>query len=186
MWRERLGWSMGPACTGGGNSLSSLAGELRYACLSENVGRLETLFRMITEMDETSADAWYGLGMLCMHRGRLEDAYDYLSEFVAVAGEDREAEDVEGLLCFLDRLMSGGEELDLEVFADIDERLLRRYYDPGDLDVPRTELQGFTLREAAGTMAGKETILELIREHEGFKRAALERGLKAVFQGAPL
>lgn len=157
-----------------------LAGELRHACLSEDAGRMKRLFHRISELDETSADAWYGLGMLCMHQGLLEDAYDYLSEFVAVAAGDRDAEDVEGLLCFLDRLMSGGEELDREVFAEIDERLLYRYCNAGDLDEPRAELKGFSLREAVTTTAGKQSVLTLIRKNEGFKQAALERGL-AVF-----
>lgn len=168
---------MGPACTDERNCVSLLADELRYACLSEDAGRMESLFRRIAELDETSADAWYGLGMLCMQQGMIEDAYDYLSEFVAIAVTDRDAEDVEGLLCFLERLMSGGEELDQEVFAEIDEKLLCRYYRTNELDEPLAALKGLTLREAVATTAGKHTILTLIRENDGFKQAALERGL---------
>lgn len=171
---------MGPACNDEGNSVSLLTDELRFACLCEDTKGMERVLRRIAELDETSADAWYGLGMLCMHRGMVEDAYEYLSEFVAVAVGDPDAEDVEGLLCFLERLMSGGEELDQEMFAEIDERVLYRYYTTGDLDEPLTELKGLTLREAVTTTAGKQTILMLIRENDGFKQAALERGLAAI------
>ncbi len=171
---------MGPACNDEGNSVPLLADELRFACLCEDTKGMERVFRRIAELDEGNADAWYGLGMLCMHQGMVEDAYDYLSEFVAVAVGDPDAEDVEGLLCFLERLMSGGEELDQEVFTEIDERVLYRYYAAGDLDEPLTELKGLTLREAVTTTAGKQTILTLIRKNDGFKQAALERGLAVV------
>jgi tetratricopeptide (TPR) repeat protein len=173
-------------CIQSDDKLGGLAHKLRNACLSGDSRQMENLFRQIVELDENCADAWYGLGMLSMQDGQFEDAYDYLSEFVAVAELDRDAEDAEVLLCFLERTLSGEGEIHNDLLEEVDEHFLMRYFDADKIDEPYAELGRLTVREAVNTTVGRYALLALIREDNVFKQAALDRGLAVATQAVPV
>lgn len=155
----------------GKDELRWLLGEVQAACRAGKYEAAEGLYRRVLTLDEQNSEAWYGLGMLFLQRGCLEDAYEYLSEYAVLAKDLERAEKVEVVLFFLERLMGGGDELPSEIQEELEEQFLASFSEQGWLDRPLVALEGLTPREVARTREGKIRVLVLMREMECFLQA---------------
>ena len=162
----------------GRDELAHLLAEVRAACLAQKDETMEVLYRRALTVDEGFAEAWYGLGMLSLQRGNLEEAYDCLSEYTALAGDREQAEKVEVVLFFLERLAGGGEELSADIQEELQEQFLAAFSDRDWMEEPLPVLDGLSPKEAVRTRGGKVKVLALMREREWFRRAAVRMALE--------
>jgi len=151
-----------------------LLGEIQAAARARKFTLMESLLRRLLAVDEHCAEAWYGLGMLLLQDGSLEEAYDSLSEYAMLAGVREAAEKVELALFFLERLAGGGDELPYEIQDELEEGFLAAFSEPGWSDVPRAALKGLTPREAVRDREGKRQVLKLMRDKGWFLDAAVQ------------
>ncbi len=164
----------GPEPSSAPEEQKRLLGEIQAAGRARKFTLMESLFRRVLAVDEHYAEAWYGLGMLLLHDGSLEEAYDCLSEYTVLAGDREPAEKAELVLFFLERLVGGGDELPPEIQEELEEGFLDTFSEPGWPDVPRAVLKGLSPREAIRTGEGKKQVLALMQDMGWFQDAAVQ------------
>lgn len=162
----------------GRDELAHLLEEVRAACRAQRCKTVEVLYRRALTIDEGFAEAWYGVGLLSLQGGNLDEAYSCLSEFAALTVDQERAEQVEAALFFLERLAGGGEELPPDLQEELEEQFLAAFSDRGWMDEPLAALEGLSPREAARTRKGKAKVLALMREMEWFWDAVVRMVLK--------
>ncbi|MGQ9498112.1 MAG: tetratricopeptide repeat protein [Desulfotomaculales bacterium] len=64
-------------------------------------------FRQIIAIDDACGAAWYGLGLIALWRGDVEEAYECLSEFVVLIDDKELAAEIESVLYYLERFCTG-------------------------------------------------------------------------------
>lgn len=151
-----------------------LLGEIQAAVRARKFSLMESLLRRLLGVDEHYAEAWYGLGMLLLQDGSLEEAYDSLSEYAILAHAREPAEKAELVLFFLERLVGVGDDLPYEIQEELEEGFLDAFSEPGWPDVPRAALRGRSPREAIRSREGKRQVLALMQDMGWFQDAAVQ------------
>ncbi|MGC7882008.1 tetratricopeptide repeat protein [Desulforudis sp. 1031] len=137
---------------------------------------MERALRTAVEVDENCQEAWFALGMLVLQRGDMEEAYDFLSEYAALAGQTSENEQVEVLLYYLENLANPGGGIGEELESEMAGQFLDYFtLGCGTSDQRQAMLGGRTLWEAVHTPSGRRSVLTLLRRKNLFARLALER-----------
>jgi len=141
--------------------------------LKNGLEALERACRVALEQDERFRQGWFIIGMLCLQKGDIEQAYESLSEFASLEAEGEAARKAEVLLYYLESLEVSGSALDEDLGEEMAEAFLeifaaslpagRRLRDPG----------GPGLKEAVLSPEGRRSVLRLLREEKVFLREAV-------------
>ncbi|MDI6709316.1 MAG: hypothetical protein QMC81_04085 [Thermoanaerobacterales bacterium] len=144
---------------------------------------LERACRAALERDERLSGGWFVVGMLCLQRGDVEEAYESLSEFTSLESAGEEARRVEILLYYLESLETVGSELGEELGEEMAIMFLEAF--GASLPPARRllDLGGIGPREAVRTPAGRRLVLRLLQEQRVFLREAVEYARRFLPEG---
>jgi|GEM_PF-4232413 len=90
-----------------GARIVSMLEMARRAIELQDYNAARTFFRQIIALDDACGAAWYGLGLIALWRGDLEEAYECLSEFVTLTEDKDLAAEIESILYYLERFCAG-------------------------------------------------------------------------------
>lgn len=145
---------------------------------------LERVCRAAVEQDERFSEGWFVVGMLCLHRGDIEQAYESLSEFISLTSMGEDARRVEVLLYYLESLGTAESELGEELSEEMTEMFLETFGSSLSPACRVPDLGGLELRDALRTPGGRHKVLRMLREQGVFLREAVEYARRFLPEGA--
>ncbi|MEW5761710.1 MAG: tetratricopeptide repeat protein [Bacillota bacterium] len=90
-----------------GREILNYLEQAKLAVEREDYPAARAFFRQIIAIDEVCGAAWYGLGLIALWQGNVEEAYECLSEFATLTEDKELAAEIETVLYYLERYCAG-------------------------------------------------------------------------------